>query len=614
MECLEVACRRKVKVLHVDNDVEFLKSAKAFLEENFQFEVETASSSDEVLEKVKVTNYDAIVSAYLISRRNGLELLNELRRRGNDVPFFLLTCKPRAEVAIDALNSGVDGYVAKGSDAEAMFQELSKDIYSTVKTRTAIRLLEESEERYRKQFEEANDAIFLADIETGIIIDCNSAATKLIRKGKSEIVGMHQRFLHPNPEKSKIDFEQQVKDLHGRVLERQVVTSQGEIRDVAIMTSVFEVEGKKLVQGIFRDVTEWKRTLEKVNFQSRLLNAVGQPLVATDACGIIKYWNKAAEKAYGYSEKIMIGTDIVSGFILKAIPKGAKGMLSNMSAGLSWTNETVIKREDGSFSTMIMTTSPIIGAKGEFDGVIGVATDITQQKWMAEALTETIQKIQDLNDKMHFVGSLTRHDVRNKLAALNGNLYLLKKHAAGNVTYLERIRDMEQVLQQIVRILEFEKTYVQVGVEELTYVDVEAFLQEAASLYSDLKGVQLVNECRGLMVLADSLLRQVFYNLIDNTLKYGEKTTTIRVHYEDAGNGIRLIYEDDGVGLSDDLKGNLFTEGYGKGTGYGLYLIRRICSAYGWTIEETGKAGKGAQFTMTIPNSEKECKESYTIK
>ena len=114
-------------------------------------------------------------------------------------------------------------------------------------------------------------------------------------------------------------------------------------------------------------------------------------------------------------------------------------------------------------------------------------------------------------------------------------------------------------------------------------------------------------------MLADSLLRQVFYNLIDNTLKYGEKTTTIRVYYEEAGNALRLIYEDNGVGVSDDLKGKLFTEGFGKGTGYGLYLIRRICSAYGWTIEETGKPGKGAQFTMAIPKSEKECKKSYTI-
>jgi signal transduction histidine kinase len=55
------------------------------------------------------------------------------------------------------------------------------------------------------------------------------------------------------------------------------------------------------------------------------------------------------------------------------------------------------------------------------------------------------------------------------------------------------------------------------------------------------------------------------------------------------------------VGIPDDLRSNLFKEGVGKGTGYGLFMIKRICEVYGWMIRETGKPGKGAQFTMTIP-------------
>ncbi|MEM2675999.1 MAG: hypothetical protein QXT10_05860 [Candidatus Bathyarchaeia archaeon] len=57
----------------------------------------------------------------------------------------------------------------------------------------------------------------------------------------------------------------------------------------------------------------------------------------------------------------------------------------------------------------------------------------------------------------------------------------------------------------------------------------------------------------------------------------------------------------------------LFKEGYGKGTGYGLYLIRRICDVYGWTIRETGKHGKGAQFTMTIPRIDMSGKECWKL-
>jgi signal transduction histidine kinase len=114
-------------------------------------------------------------------------------------------------------------------------------------------------------------------------------------------------------------------------------------------------------------------------------------------------------------------------------------------------------------------------------------------------------------------------------------------------------------------------------------------------------------------VLADSLLRQLFYNLVDDSLKYGEKISLIRVYFCEGANQLKLIYEDNGVGMSDEVRAKLFMEGFGRGTGYGLYLIKRICEAYGWTIEETGKEGKGAQFTMTIPKTEKEDKKSYII-
>ena len=161
--------------------------------------------------------------------------------------------------------------------------------------------------------------------------------------------------------------------------------------------------------------------------------------------------------------------------------------------------------------------------------------------------------------------------------------------------------------------MEFEKAYVQVGSEELKNVDVERYISEASLLFSNLKGAKLINECRGLTVLADSMLRQLFYNMIDNTLKYGERTSVIRVHYEEEQDKLKLIYEDDGVGIADEEKSKLFQEGYGKGTGFGLYLIKRICEGYGWKIQETGKHGEGVQFTMTIPKKAKDGTKLYEI-
>ena len=144
-------------------------------------------------------------------------------------------------------------------------------------------------------------------------------------------------------------------------------------------------------------------------------------------------------------------------------------------------------------------------------------------------------------------------------------------------------------------------------------MDVGLLVDEAAALFSGLRGVRLVNECGGLVVLADSLLRQLFYNLMDNSLKYGENRSGIRVFFRVEKGCLRLIYEDNGVGVSEELRSGLFREGVGRGTGYGLYLIKRICGAYGWSIAETGKQGAGAQFTMTIPKGEKEGKATWRI-
>ena len=70
------------------------------------------------------------------------------------------------------------------------------------------------------------------------------------------------------------------------------------------------------------------------------------------------------------------------------------------------------------------------------------------------------------------------------------------------------------------------------GSQELTITDIGKSVDDAASLFTDLKNVKIVNECRGFSVLADSTLTTIFYNLIDNSLKYGQKITRIKVYSE----------------------------------------------------------------------------------
>ena len=102
-------------------------------------------------------------------------------------------------------------------------------------------------------------------------------------------------------------------------------------------------------------------------------------------------------------------------------------------------------------------------------------------------------------------------------------------------------------------------------------------------------------------VLADLLLEKVPYNLIDNSMRHGKHVTRIKMSSEQVGDAVLIMYEDDGVGISVEDKKRLFEKGFGRNTGYGLFLIREILAITGITIMERGQAGQGVRFEMLVP-------------
>jgi signal transduction histidine kinase len=273
--------------------------------------------------------------------------------------------------------------------------------------------------------------------------------------------------------------------------------------------------------------------------------------------------------------------------------------------------ETVHTTKDGK-KIPVEISSSLVTYRGK-RAILSIARDISERKRAEEKLDGMMNELVTINEKLGVVGRLTRHDARNKLSVIANNIYLAKQKLADDHTSLEYLGDIESAVDQMDEIFDFARTYEMLGVEELSYMNVKKNVDEAAMLFSGLASVKLVNECQGLTVMADSLLRQLFYNLIDDTLKHGEKVSQIRVYYKEGEDQLKLIYEDDGIGIPNYEKEKIFREGYGKGTGYGLYLIKKICEVYCWNIQETGKSGKGAQFTITIPKMNKNGKISYII-
>jgi signal transduction histidine kinase len=149
--------------------------------------------------------------------------------------------------------------------------------------------------------------------------------------------------------------------------------------------------------------------------------------------------------------------------------------------------------------------------------------------------------------------------------------------------------------------IQITKTYEDIGISAPLWQDARTLFESAVHETAAGK-IRCVNDIPpGREVFADPLIGKVFYNLIDNAVRYGGKITTIRFSAEVHGTEEIIVCEDDGEGISAGEKDLIFLRGSGKNTGLGLALAREILSITGITIRETGEPGKGARFEMTVP-------------
>jgi PAS domain S-box-containing protein len=141
--------------------------------------------------------------------------------------------------------------------------------------------LRKTEEKYRKLFEGAHDCIVVVDAETGIIIDCNPEATRLVERERSELIGQHQCILYPHNGKTGA-FNKILEECHKKNNDKpivtRVVTKTGKIKDVAVKASLLEISGKKVVQGIYRDITELKKSEKDLKKYVKKIEAINKEL------------------------------------------------------------------------------------------------------------------------------------------------------------------------------------------------------------------------------------------------------------------------------------------------------------------------------------------------
>ncbi len=274
-----------ISVLYVDDEEVLLELGKLFLEKSGQFCVETVTSANEALQRLKSTMYEAIVSDYQMPDMDGIAFLKAIRAEFPDLPFIIFTGKGREEVVIEAFESGADFYLQKGGKPTPQFLELGHKITAAVRRRQAEKALQESETHYRNVVEDQTEFIarFLPD-RTHVFT--NEAYCRYFNKTKGEILGKKFSPDIPGEDQNLVrdHFLSLTKKNPIASVDHRIIMEDGEIRwqrwsDRAI----FDDRGTLIeYQSVGRDITETKRSEEKMLLINGELQAAYEQIAATE--------------------------------------------------------------------------------------------------------------------------------------------------------------------------------------------------------------------------------------------------------------------------------------------------------------------------------------------
>ena len=263
--------------------------------------------------------------------------------------------------------------------------------------------------------------------------------------------------------------------------------------------------------------------------------------------------------------------------------------------------ETIHEVHENGKMQIIEFTQEIEGSRRSYEGrfiplldsqVIGIFRDITDRKAGETALRQA-------NAKLQLLSGITRHDILNSLTALSAYQQLAMEISADPIMlgYLEK---QDGVTRQIQTLIEFTRFYQKIGVTAPVWQDVHEILTRIVQQL-DTQGIPVIYDLQGIEIYADPLLERAFFNLIENSVRHGERATRIQFGYGESPSGLTLTCEDDGAGIAPDDKENIFLKGGGSHSGLGLFLVREILNITDLAIRETGEHGRGARFEISIP-------------
>ncbi|HTU47190.1 MAG TPA: PAS domain S-box protein [Bryobacteraceae bacterium] len=364
------------------------------------------------------------------------------------------------------------------------------------------------------------------------------------------------------------------------------------------------------------DLGAGKSLLEAREHLAAIVESSDDAIVSKDLNGIIRSWNRGAERIFGYTANEVIGQHIsmlAPAEVADDIPR----ILGSISRGERVEHyQTKRKTKDGRILMVSLTVSPVRDASGRIVGASKVARDITARVLQERALLEANAALLRSNADLQQFAYSASHDLKEPLRMVSAYVEMLRRKFGGKlgqsgdeyICYtIEGVSRMDRLLKDLVAY-----THASTIDAEPEEIDAETILERAlGNVETAIKdsGASISHTVLPRVRMHAFQLQQVFQNLIANSIRYrSSDAPRIQIAAERRGAEWLFSVQDNGIGIDPQYKEQVFgifkrlhSAAEYPGTGMGLAICERLIQRAGGRIWVESELGRGATFFFTVP-------------